>query len=58
MVNNIFFSLFFSEMCIKILGFGPKQYIRDRYNVFDAIISKDFFFHFILNITHSFIEHR
>ena len=39
-VNIMFFSVFFSEMVIKIVGLGPKIYILDRYNIFDAIIGK------------------
>ena len=26
------------EMLIKIIGLGPMAYVRDRYNVFDAIV--------------------
>ena len=26
------------EMIIKIIGMGPKDYIRDKFNIFDAII--------------------
>lgn len=37
-VNIMFFSLFFFEMVIKILGMGPKQYARDNYNIFDALV--------------------
>jgi hypothetical protein len=37
-VNIFFFILFFLEMIIKIFGMGPKAYIRDRYNIFDAMI--------------------
>jgi Ion transport protein len=34
----MFFSVFLSEMIIKIIGMGPKRYVQDRYNIFDAII--------------------
>lgn len=34
----MFFSLFFFEMVIKIIGMGPKQYVRDYYNIFDALV--------------------
>lgn len=36
--NLAFTAIFFAEMIIKILGFGPKGYIRDRFNIFDAIV--------------------
>lgn len=37
-VNIFFFLLFFIEMLIKIGGLGPKRYIQDHYNIFDAFI--------------------
>lgn len=44
LTNFAFFGLFFSEMVIKVLGFGPKMYIRDSYNLFDAFIGKKLLF--------------
>ena len=36
---NIFLTwCFFSEMVIKIIGLGASHYIRDKVNIFDAII--------------------
>lgn len=37
-VNIMFFALFLTEMIIKIIGMGPKSYVRDSYNIFDALI--------------------
>ena len=38
-VCNIFFTwLFFGEMLLKLIGLGPKNYVRDFYNKFDAFI--------------------
>jgi Ion transport protein len=36
--NIVFFGIFFVEMLIKNLGMGPRLYIKDPFNVFDAII--------------------
>jgi Ion transport protein len=38
LVNIAFFSLFFFEMLVKIGGMGPRKYLKDSYNVFDAMI--------------------
>jgi len=38
MVNIVFFGIFTMEMLIKLLGMGPKNYIRDSFNIFDALI--------------------
>lgn len=34
----MFFAIFFIEMVIKVIGMGPRLYIKDQFNVFDAII--------------------
>jgi hypothetical protein len=31
--------LFFGEMLIKVLGMGPKLYVKDRFNIFDSLIT-------------------
>jgi hypothetical protein len=31
--------MFFGEMLIKVIGLGPKQYAKDRFNLFDAFIT-------------------
>ena len=36
--NLVFFAIFFGEMIIKVIGMGPRLYIKDQFNVFDAII--------------------
>jgi hypothetical protein len=36
--NLIFFTFFFIEMIIKVTGLGPRQYVRDQYNIFDALV--------------------
>ena len=38
-IANIFFTwIFFAEMIIKMIGLGFQNYMKDRYNHFDAII--------------------
>jgi Ion transport protein len=37
-VNIAFSCIFFLEMIIKIFGLGPRTYIRDTYNIFDAFV--------------------
>ena len=37
-INIVFFAIFFIEMIIKVIGMGPKLYIKDQFNVFDCII--------------------
>lgn len=41
-LNIVFFGIFLMEMMIKIVGLGPISYIRDYYNIFDAIVGKSF----------------
>lgn len=36
--NEIFTWSFLLEMIVKLIGLGPNNYIKDRYNLFDAII--------------------
>jgi hypothetical protein len=37
-INIAFTGVFLVEMIFKMLGLGLKEYVRDRFNVFDAII--------------------
>ena len=37
-LNLIFFISFLLEMIIKILGLGLREYVRDSFNIFDAVI--------------------
>jgi hypothetical protein len=37
-LNEIFSWCFFTEMMIKLIGLGIKEYSRDRYNLFDCMI--------------------
>jgi voltage-dependent calcium channel L type alpha-1D len=37
-INIFLFGVFFVEMLIKNAGLGPKNYIKDPFNIFDAII--------------------
>ena len=37
-MNEIFSWCFFAEMIIKLLGLGFKEYTRDSFNIFDAIL--------------------
>lgn len=39
MINMVLTWLFFVEMIIKIIGLGPKLYLKDKFNIFDAIIT-------------------
>ena len=32
------FFCFFFEMVVKIIGLGPKEYVRDKFNIFDGFI--------------------
>jgi Ion transport protein len=38
MINIVFFGIFTMEMLIKLFGMGPKNYVRDSFNIFDALI--------------------
>jgi hypothetical protein len=38
--NIFFFCIFMLEFIIKIIGMGPKIYIRDQFNIFDAVVGK------------------
>jgi hypothetical protein len=38
-INNALTWLFFAEMVIKLIGLGPKLYIKDRFNIFDAFVT-------------------
>ena len=38
MMNLAFFGIFFLEMIIKLLGFGIKEYLKDKFNVFDGSV--------------------
>ncbi len=37
-VNQTFSWIFTAEMIIKLIGLGVKEYVRDRFNLFDAFI--------------------
>ena len=36
--NIVFSGIFIIEMFIKLIGLGPLGYLRDRFNIFDAVI--------------------
>jgi hypothetical protein len=36
--NIVFTWLFFAEMTLKLIGLGPKNYIKDFYNKFDFFV--------------------
>ena len=38
LINIVFFVIFTLEMIVKVLGLGPKMYIKDKFNIFDATI--------------------
>lgn len=37
-LNDIFTLCFFVEMIIKLLGLGFREYVRDTFNIFDAVL--------------------
>jgi Ion transport protein len=37
-INYMLFCIFFIELVVKIIGFGPKIFVKDGYNIFDAIV--------------------
>lgn len=38
LTNMIFFAVFLIEMLVKLIGYGPRNYIRDNFNKFDMIV--------------------
>ena len=38
MLNLIFTVVFTSEVAIKLIGLGYKDYFKDRYNIFDLVV--------------------
>ena len=38
-INTVLTWLFFVEMVIKLIGLGPKLYVKDKFNLFDAFIT-------------------
>ena len=36
--NYFFFAIFTLEVVLKIIGFGCKEFVKDRFNVFDAFV--------------------
>ena len=38
MINLVFFVIFTLEMIVKVIALGPKMYIKDNFNIFDASI--------------------
>lgn len=39
LINMVLTWLFFLELLIKVIGMGPVSYVKDRFNIFDAIIT-------------------
>ena len=37
-LSNAFALIYFGEFCIKISGLGPRQYFRDKWNLFDFFL--------------------
>jgi hypothetical protein len=37
-LNDFFTWIFFAEMCVKFVGLGFRNYFRDSYNCFDAVV--------------------
>lgn len=37
-LNDSFSWCFFAEMVIKLIGLGPKIYVKDKFNIFDCIV--------------------
>jgi len=38
-INTVLTWLFFGELVMKVIGLGPKVYVVDRFNIFDALIT-------------------
>eukprot|EP00762_Andalucia_godoyi_P008681 ANDGO_00428.mRNA.1 Muscle calcium channel subunit alpha-1 len=36
--NVVFTAVFVAELVIKFIALGPKQYVSDRFNIFDAVV--------------------
>eukprot|EP00794_Sanderia_malayensis_P016249 gene16249-17890_t len=34
----VFISFFFSEMCLKLYGIGPRMYFKSQFNTFDCVV--------------------
>jgi hypothetical protein len=34
----VFFCIFLIEMLMKLIGMGPRDYIKDQFNIFDALV--------------------
>jgi hypothetical protein len=49
--NIIFTWLFAAEMVFKIVGLGPRQYVLNYFNVFDALIVILSIIDFVINQT-------
>ena len=41
MANLYFFVIFSLEMAIKLIGLGPRLYVKDIYNIFDGTVGKN-----------------
>lgn len=39
-MNIFFFTIFLAELIMRVIGQGPRVYIRDYFNIFDALIGK------------------
>jgi hypothetical protein len=38
LINNVLFGIFVLEMLLKLIGYGPRAYLRDPYNIFDIFV--------------------
>ena len=36
--NTVFYGIFIFELLIKLVAFGPKQYVKDKFNIFDMLV--------------------
>ena len=50
-LNSIFVWVFTLEMLVKLVGLGVKNYVRDKFNIFDGIIVVISLIDFSLNMT-------
>ena len=37
-INEVLSWIFFTEMIIKLTGLGPTRYVKDSFNIFDAVV--------------------
>ena len=52
--NIFFFCIFMCELIFKVIGMGPKIYLKDQFNIFDAIVGNLFV---VINFFYSYNQY-